>query len=89
MSVKNGQVADENTFNDGYLDKNEDTTTVNKISLHSDDVADGAHIESVQKAVNKSFDTTGIADEDDANAKVYATNNYITDGDNRKVAIEA
>ena len=43
MSVKNGQVADENTFNDGYLDKNEDTTTVNKISLHSDDVADGAH----------------------------------------------
>ena len=89
MSVKNGQVADENTFNDGYLDKNEDTTTVNKISLHSDDVADGAHIESVQKAVNKSFDTTGIADEGDVNAKVYATNNYITDGDNRKVAIEA
>ena len=86
--VRNGQLANENTFNDAFMKENGDTTTIGKVGLNNSDPDSGAPISNAQKAINKAFDTVGIADEDDANAKVYSNTNYIADGDNRKQAIE-
>lgn len=48
----------------------------------------GAQIDNVQRYINEAGDTLGIT-EGDANRKVYATNNIITDGENRKECVEA
>lgn len=86
MSVQNGQRANENTFNNSFLDKNKDTETTNNIALK--DPTKGADVESAQESINKLYDTIGTT-ELDANAKIYTTNNFITDGENRKQAVEA
>lgn len=66
-----------------------DSDTVAKVGLkNTSDVDSGAIINNTQRAINKALDTVGATSESDATAKDYSSNNYITDGDNRKVAIE-
>lgn len=85
MGVLNGQLANQDTFNEAFLDKNADTETSNKITLSDPD--EGSTVDSVQGSINEIFDTQGTS-EGDANAKVYANTNYIADGDSQKTAIE-
>jgi hypothetical protein len=88
MSIQNGQPVNQQVTNAGFLSRTTDSDTVAKIGLKNTDVDSGANILNAQKAINKAFDVAGISSESDATAKDYANNNYIADGDNRKVAIE-
>jgi len=87
MSVVNGQLANQTTFNQAFMSRLAPTTsTVSAVKLENP--ASGATIDSAQTAINKAFDTVGILNETDATAKQYATENYIEDGDSHKTAIE-
>lgn len=52
MSVSNGSVADENTFNGAFVSKSSDSTVISKIDLNNVDVASGAAITNIQKKMN-------------------------------------
>jgi hypothetical protein len=86
MSVVNGQIANQTTFNNAFMSRTAPaTSTVAKITLANPDTAT---IVDAQKAINQNFDTLGVTGVDDADRKNYATNYVIANGDNRKVALE-
>lgn len=64
------------------------TSTVGKVGLSNTDLDSGAFISNTQKAINTVFEAVGLTDESDPTLNDYDSNNYITDGDSRKVAIE-
>lgn len=74
-----------NTMNEAFIGKSDDDTKSGKLKM--DKVSEGSTIESVQKSINENFDVAGTS-EGDVNAKVYPTNNKISDGDNQKECIE-
>jgi uncharacterized coiled-coil protein SlyX len=86
--VSNGQYANETSFNDAFMARNGDTDTVGKVGLLNNDGPSGAHVTNPQGYINELADTDGVAGFQDANRKVYSSTNYISNGDNRKVAIE-
>lgn len=89
MSVVNGQLANQTTFNNGFMSRTAPTTqTVSKVALENPDVESGANINNAQKAINKAFEGVGASGEDDAAINEYANNHFILNGDNRKTAIE-
>lgn len=49
--------------------------------------ASGARVANVQQAINEIFDAVGMTGISDASRKIYATNNYIDDGDSHKLSI--
>lgn len=88
MSVVNGQIANQTTFNNAFLSRTAATTqTVAQLQLENPAVESGAFVGNVQRAVNKAFEGIGATGEADTTINDYATNNYILNGDNRKVAI--
>lgn len=87
--VNNGQKGNETTFNNAFLSRTDDSDTVGVVSLANvTDANSGSAIVNTQRAINKLFDSDGTSGEADANAKLYSSNNYVLDGDSRKVAIE-
>jgi hypothetical protein len=88
MSISNTQPVDALNSNAAWVSKTVNSDIIGIPSLKNNGVGSGAHVINPQKAINKSFDTVGITDENDATAKVYANNNFIADGDNHKTAIE-
>lgn len=52
MSVSNGQVADQNTFNNAFLSKQSDNVASGKTDLNNTDAASGAAITNIQKKMN-------------------------------------
>lgn len=88
MSLQDGLQVNAQNTNSAYVSKTVNSDIISIPSLKNNDVGSGAHVINPQKAINKNFDTVGIADENDANAKVYANNNFITDGDSHKTALE-
>lgn len=86
--VSNGDLANESTFDSAYMYANGDTGTVGKVSLQNTDPISGANVVNAQRLLNELADTDGLTGEGDPNAKVYSSNNYVADGDDRKVAIE-
>lgn len=85
--VSNGQQAVAATWNDAFLSRTADSSTVARITLASAHVDSGATIANTQRYINEVADSDGTVGEGDANRKVYSSNNYITNGDSRKVAI--
>lgn len=59
MSVTNGQDADETTFNDAFVSKTTDSTTVGKINLNNSDTASGSTVTNVQREINSLDSFTG------------------------------
>lgn len=89
MSVVNGQLANQNTFNNAFLSRTSATTsTVAKLALQNADLESGASVVNTQRAINKSFDTVGITGEADALAKEYSSNQVLVDGENHKQGLE-
>lgn len=88
MAINDGQKVDAQNSNAAFVSKTVNSDVIGIPSLKNNGVGSGAHVENPQKAINKAFDTAGIAGENDANAKVYANNNVILNGDNHKTAIE-
>jgi hypothetical protein len=71
--------------NNAFVSKQADDTKVGKFALNK--LSEGSQIFSVQKSINELFDVSGTG-EGDPNAKNYANENYIANGDNQKIAIE-
>jgi hypothetical protein len=71
--------------NNAFVSKQADDTKVGRFALNK--LSEGSQIFSVQKSLNELFDVSGTG-EGDPNAKNYANQNYIANGDNQKVAIE-
>jgi hypothetical protein len=90
MSVVNGQIADQNTFNTAFMSRTApNTSTIAKVGLLDPDQPEsGLPINNAQKAINKAFEGVGATGENDATINDYANQNYIQNGDNRKVAVE-
>lgn len=90
MSVVNGQLANQTTFNNAFMSRTAATTsTVAAVALENVlDVNSGAFVANLQRAINKVYEGLGTTGEADANINNYATNNYILNGDSRRVAIE-
>lgn len=86
--VQNGQKVNAAVTNAAYISKTSDSDTTGKIGLKNTDTESGSVINNAQKAINKAFEASGVSSESDINANNYSSNNYINDGDNRKVAIE-
>lgn len=89
MSVVNGQIANQTTFNNAFMSRTAPTTqTTAQVALENAEPESGAFVENTQRAINKAFEGVGATGEADTTINDYASNNYISDGDNRKVAIE-
>lgn len=88
MSVANGQKSDQNTFNNAFMSKTTNSTTVGVIDLNNtSDLDSGPRITNAQQAANEIFDAVGMTGIDDAARKDYTSNNYISNGDSHKSAI--
>jgi len=87
--VNNGQKGNETTFNTAFVSRTDNSDTVGVVGLNNTtDVNSGPAIVNTQRAINKLFDSDGASGEADGNAKIYASTNYVVDGDSRKQAIE-
>lgn len=89
MSVVNGQLANQTTFNNAFMSRTSATTsTVAAVALENVlDVNSGAFVANLQRAINKIYEGLGTTGEADGSINDYANENYIADGDSRKVAI--
>ena len=88
MSVQNGQPVNQAVTNAAFLSRTTDSDTIAKVGLKNTDVVSGANIDNAQRAINKAFEGIGTTGETDTTINDYSSNNYILDGDNRKVAIQ-
>lgn len=86
MSVLPNQPVSAAVTNAAYISKTTDSVAVSKVTLNK--ATEGAQVESIQKAVNKIYEGLGTTGQDDTAINDYANNNYIVDGDSRKIAVE-
>lgn len=84
MSVTNGQVADQNTFNNAFISRTDDSSTVAKIALQD---SASLPIASIQNVANELMEVAGIT-ENDPNRLVYTNNNILIDGQSHKQGLE-
>jgi hypothetical protein len=85
MSVQNGEKGNQDVLNAAFLSRKSDSDTIAVVGLKN--AATGSDINNTQKAILQTFDAVGMTGEDDATRNDYSSNNYITNGDDRKVAI--
>jgi hypothetical protein len=72
--------------NNTFVDKTIDDTKTGKLALQKN-VGDPTAISDLQVYINFLASVLGVNGEADPNANVYSSNNYINDGDDRKVVI--
>jgi hypothetical protein len=89
MSVSDGQPVDAAVVNAAFISRTQDTSTVGKLALQNPEPESGPAISNPQRAINEAFDVSGIAGLGDPNAKNYSSTNVVSNGMNRKEAIEA
>ena len=70
-----------------FVDKTIDDAKKGVLALYKNLPNDVDAIEDIQDYVNEIASTVGITGEGDPNQEVYSSHNYVTSGDNRKVAI--
>lgn len=83
MTVRNNQPANEDTFNLAFASKMSDSTLAGKITLNN---SESNRVENLQTCINIIMEVVGMS-ELAVNNGDYENNNYIGDGDSRKVAI--
>lgn len=84
MSVANGQPVNASVTNAAFVSKTTDSTVVSKVTLNKS--GSGTTITDTQAVINKALDAVGTT-EADATPNNYSSANFVTNGDNRKVAI--
>lgn len=86
MAVTNGTPANATTFNTAFVSRTQDTSTVGKLDLNEASTTD---LIDIQRIINEILDQNGLANQaaTDANAKVYSSNNVVTDGNDQRVSI--
>ena len=88
MSVSNGSPATASTFNNAFVSKITDSTTTAVITLdNTSDVNSGDTITNTQRYINEIADSDGTVGEGDSSRTTYSSNNIVSNGDSRKVAI--
>ena len=89
MSVVNGQIANQTTFNNAFLSRTAAaTSTVAKLRLENSAIpASGAAIDNAQQAINETFDAVGMSGIGDTTRKDYSSNNALANGDSHKVSL--
>jgi len=85
MSVQDNTPVNASNTNAGFLSRKTDSDTVAVVGLKN--TATGTDIDNIQDVALDLMDACGTSEGATTN-KDYANNNYIADGDNRKVAIE-
>lgn len=82
MSVNNGQTADENTFNNAFISRTQDSSTIAKVSLlDPDSGSSGPTITNTQKTINDNI--TNIGD------LTYTEDNYVNDGEPLTLSVDS
>ena len=90
MSVTNGQTANQTTFNNAYMSKTTDDSTIGKKDLSNTDPASGSSIQNAQRELNKLNSFVGSSPNTAYNTSPTWTNNDVgTSGDNLKARAEA
>jgi len=88
MSVANGQLANQTTFNNAFLSRVVDTSTIGRIDLNNAVAASGPAVVNVQREINSQNSFTGRASGSAFDATPsYTSNNSVTDGDTLTAAI--
>jgi len=89
MSVVNGQVANQTTFNTAFMSRTaSSTSTAAIVSLVNTALASGASVSNLQALLNKLIEGVGTTGETDTAINTYASTHYVTNGSSRKGAIE-
>lgn len=90
MSISDGVAATGANFNAAFLSRTQNSSTVGVIDLNnSADPNSGAQVSNAQRAINETFDAVGMTGIGDAARNNYSSNNFITNGQDRKAAIGA
>lgn len=85
MSVVNGALANQTTFNNAFVSRTAPTTsTVAKLSLSN---SDSTAVADAQKMLGELAGVSGQLEGDTATAMQYGSTNVVANGDTRKVAI--
>jgi hypothetical protein len=90
MSVVDGQQVNAAVTNAAFVSKTATTgnTAIGIINLNNtSDVNSGSAINNIQRGINETFDAVGMTGVADATRNDYSSNNIVTNGDDRKVAI--
>ena len=88
MSISDGQNVNASVTNAAFMSRLVDTSTIGVVGLSNVTNGDsGAGVTNLQRAINETFDAVGMTGEGDATRNDYSSNNVVTDGDDRKVAI--
>jgi hypothetical protein len=70
-----------------FLDKTIDDLKKGKLGLYKVTSSETGAIQDVQVYINEIADASGVSGEGDASRKTYSSNNYVSNGDDRKAAI--
>lgn len=90
MSVVNGQIANDTTFNTSFLSRlAPSSSTVSIISLLNNTAPSGAVVNNAQALLNKLIEGVGTTGEGDTAINNYGAPNYVVNGQHRKDAIIA
>lgn len=86
MAVTDGQPVNAAVSNNAWMSRLVDTSTVGKVDLQN---LSNTELLDLQRIINELLASLGVSNQaaTDANANVYSSNNVVTDGDDRKVAI--
>lgn len=89
MAVENGGPVEASYTNSKLLSRTQDSSTIGRVGLlNTSDPNSGNIVNNAQRAINKSFETLGIAGEADTLALQYASQERIVDGETFKQSIE-
>ena len=90
MAVQDGQNVNAGVTNAAFMSRLQNTSTIGEVELDNTANPDsGDKITNAQRLINELKDVQGNVGEGDTTAKNYATNNVVTNGKDRKQAIEA
>lgn len=87
MAVSNGQLANQNTFNNAFMSRTVDTSTVGIVNLANGSPASGSAVANIQQAHNETFDAVGMTGISDTTRKDYSSNNVLSNGDSHKTSL--
>ena len=88
MAVSDGQPVNAAVTNAAYISRTQDSDTTARVTLdNTSDANSGPTIANAQRLINEIADSDGTNGEGDATRKTYSSTNYVTNGDDRKVAI--
>lgn len=90
MAVSNGQLANQTTFNNAFVSKTVDSTTVGKITLANTDVVSGSTVSNTQRELNSINSYTGHpVNTAEGATPVWTSNESGTSNDSLKERAEA